>query len=427
MKPNRHALIFSTVWPEPDSSAAGVRQMQWIRLLLQDFERVSLISPAKPKGEHDWGRVEVPDRVEFVPMPLNDWSVRDRLVEMNPELVLFDRFLLEEQFGAIVYEALPDALVLIETQDLHLVRRAREQARFGEIPRGVAPGFYRTETAIRETAAIERADYSFVVSSFEEHLLRDGFGIGSEKQAWMPFLYDPPVLSNATTGFAERSDFVWIGNFRHAPNADGLRWLRERIWPGIRERIPGAKCRVYGAYPSEEFMAWNRDKSSGIEVMGPARHLDEVFLKARVNLAPLRFGAGVKGKILEGFRYGVPAVTTWLGSEGLMDLSRSPDDFPGRVVEHSGGAQDFIEAAVRMHQEPLKWMSEHEKAIALMKTEFSEERVEPLLRQRVRELLSKKRDGTLPVWRSRILRHELSNSRKYFSKWIEEKERKSRE
>jgi len=423
MKPNRHALIFSTVWPEPDSSAAGVRQMQWIQLLLQDFEKVSLISPAKPKGEQDWGRIETPPRVEWVPMPLNDWSWLDRLREMNPELVLFDRFLLEEQFGAMVYEAIPNALVLIETQDLHLVRRARERARQGEIPRGFVQRFYETETAIRETAAIERADFSFVVSSFEERLLREGFGIGAEKQAWIPFFYDPPTHPEALAGFQDRSDFVWIGNFRHAPNADGLRFLRESIWPGIRRRIPSARCRVYGAYPSEEFMAWNRDRHSGIEVMGHAKSLAEVFSKARVNLAALRFGAGVKGKILEGFRFGVPAVTTWIGAEGLIELSRPTEDFPGRVVEHQGGPEGFIEAAIRLYQDSEEWGREHEKALALMKNDFSRERVEPGLRARIHELLSRKRAGILPVWRSRILRHELMNSRKYFSKWIEEKER----
>ena len=185
MKPNRHALIFSTVWPEPDSSAAGVRQMHWIELLLQDFERVSLISPAKPKQEQDWGRVQIPERVEFLPIPLNDWSLIERLKEWNPELVLFDRFILEEQYGAMVYEALPHALVLMETQDLHFVRRARERVRESGIPE--SPDFYKTETALRETASLERVDYSFVVSSYEERLLREEFGIGPDQQAWVPF------------------------------------------------------------------------------------------------------------------------------------------------------------------------------------------------------------------------------------------------
>ena len=418
MKPNRHALIFSTVWPEPDSSAAGVRQMHWIELLLQDFEKVSLISPAKPKQEQDWGRVQIPDRVEFLPIPLNDWSLLERLKEWNPELVLFDRFILEEQYGAMVYEALPRALVLMETQDLHFVRRARERVR--EIGSPDAPDFYKTETAIRETASIERVDFSFVVSSFEERLLREEFGIGADQQAWVPFFYDPPVHSGLSSDFSERDDFVWIGNFRHAPNADGLRWFRSKIWPGIRKVLKNAKLRVYGAYPSAEFMAWNQNPDSGIEVRGPVRNLADVFKDARVNLAPLRFGAGVKGKILEGFRFGVPVITTPVGAEGLLPMETDAGKFPG-VIESD--PDRFAEAAIRMHSDSSVWTSAYGRARELMEENFSRSKIEPALRSRIGELLQKKQAGDLPRWRSRILRHELSNSRKYFSKWIEAKER----
>jgi glycosyltransferase involved in cell wall biosynthesis len=419
MKPNRHALIFSTVWPEPDSSAAGVRQMHWIDLLLRDFEKVSLISPAKPKQEQDWGRVEIPDRVEFLPMPLNDWSMVTMLKDLNPELVLFDRFILEEQYGAMVYEAIPQALVLMETQDLHFVRRAREQVRESGIPG--TPGFYKTETAIRETASIERVDHSFVVSSFEERLLREEFGIGADQQEWVPFFYDPPVHRELIgSGYSERTDFVWIGNFRHAPNADGLRWFRAKIWPAIRKKLGHAKLQVFGAYPSAEFMAWNQSRDSGIEVRGPVRDLAEVFRSARVNLAPLRFGAGVKGKILEGFRFGVPVITTPVGAEGLLPDGVDLGLFPG-IIESD--PERFAEAAIRMHSDSSVWTSAHGRARELMEENFSRLKIEPVLRARIKELLQRKQSGDLPRWRSRILRHELSNSRKYFSKWIEAKER----
>ncbi|MBU6152955.1 MAG: glycosyltransferase [Bdellovibrionales bacterium] len=420
MKPNRHALIFSTVWPEPDSSAAGVRQMHWIELLLQDFKRVSLISPAKPKQEQDWGRVEIPDRVEFLPMPLNDWSLQEQLKEWNPEIVLFDRFILEEQYGAMVYEALPHALVLMETQDLHFVRRAREPLRETWLTSQNEPQRYRTETAIRETASIERVDYSFVVSSYEERLLREEFGIGADQQGWVPFFYDPPVHAGFNSDFSERADFVWIGNFRHAPNADGLRWFRASIWPEIRKNLKNARLRVYGAYPSAEFMAWNENPGLGIEVKGPVRALSEVFQDARVNLAPLRFGAGVKGKILEGFRFGVPAITTPVGAEGLLPEGSDLAMFPGGIETDP---KRFAEAAVRMHSDSGVWRSAHDRAKSLMENQFARAKIEPALRARIGELLQQKRAGDLPRWRSRILRHELSQSRKYFSKWIEAKER----
>ena len=422
MKPHRRALIFSTVWPEPDSSAAGVRQMQWIHFFRESFNEVVLISPSKPKNQGDWGYGELPTGVVRLPLPMNDWGVVEVLRALDPELVMFDRFILEEQFGALVYESLPNALVLLETQDLHFVRRAREALKEKWLGKNDVPtGFYQTETALRETAAMERVDFSFVVSSFEEQLLTRDFSLGSERQCWIPFGYEEIQESSRSMDFDSRSDFVWIGNFRHAPNADALRWTRSEIWSGIRANIPHAIFHVFGAYPSQEFMDWNRNPALGIRVHGHAQNLDQVFTKARVNLAPLRFGAGVKGKILEGFRYGVPVVTTPVGAEGLLPETSSPLVFPGKV---GVSPKELVEAAVSLHQDATIWDQGRDRALSLMKETYSWVQVREQMRKVLDGLWERKAHRQLPVWRSRILRHELMNSRKYFSKWIEEKEKR---
>lgn len=422
MKQNRHALIFSTVWPEPDSSAAGVRQMQWIRILSGAFERVTLISPSRMKNEGDWGVAGYPSNVSLHSLELNRSGNENWIAETGATLVLFDRFILEEQFGHLVYENLPDALCLLETQDLHFLRRLREVAKDPSDAGVIGPqARYETDTALREIASIQRVDHSFLVSSFESRLLREVFQMGPGKQSWLPFFYENPRLPGAGTPFEERSGFVWIGNFRHAPNADGLRWLKREIWPEIKKRQPSAKLRVYGAYPSQEFSAWNSDSRSGIEVPGQVRELDEVFKNARVNLATLRFGAGVKGKLFEGFRGGVPAVTTPVGAEGLAADSFDLD-FPGVI---SGDARAIAEGAVLLHEDQSLWLEKSGRALRRMVEIHSEESVLPGWVERVQELLEKKKAGVLPLFQSRLMRHELNSSRKYFSKWIEEKEKQS--
>jgi glycosyltransferase involved in cell wall biosynthesis len=424
MKPNRHALIFSTVWPEPRSSAAGVRQMQWIRLLLRDFEKVTVVSPAKVKGERDGCAQPPVQGLEFCPMPLNRWDQVGALRELAPELVMFDRFILEEQFGPMVYEALPEALCLLETQDLHFIRRAREAQR--DTAWNVALGaasrrdFPLTETALRELAAIERVDHAFVVSSFEGSVLTENFGLGPEVHSWEPFFYDPAVLPDAGAEFEDRAGFVWIGNFRHAPNADALRWIRREIWPGIRERLPRAEFRIFGAYPSAEFMDWNRHSDSGIRVVGQVEELDQVFSGARVNLAPLRFGAGVKGKILEGFRRGVPVVTTAIGAEGLFPPEEEAGCFPGAIA---GSVDEIIRESVQFHEAQDRWLEASRTGRDLMERFYDFEKREEGIRERIRSWLEARRAGRLPRWRSRVMRHGLQNGQKYFSKWIEEKER----
>lgn len=188
MKDKGLALIFSTVWPEPNSSAAGVRQIQWIQFLKNQGFRVVLASPSKQKGEGEWGSLSQDLDVQLLPIPLNQSSIKETLKDLKPNLVLFDRFILEEQFGHFVYEAVPDALVLLETIDLHFVRRARDSVKdqflsLTEIPKKL----YQTETALRETGSIERVDFSVVVSSFEENLLHEQFDFTKDQVAWIPF------------------------------------------------------------------------------------------------------------------------------------------------------------------------------------------------------------------------------------------------
>jgi glycosyltransferase involved in cell wall biosynthesis len=415
MKQSR-VIIFSTVWPEPDSSAAGVRQMQWVQLFLGMGYAVTLVSPAREKNEDDWGSIELPDGVEAMVLPLNRESIQDDLARIAPDVVLFDRFFLEEQYGHHVFQSCPNALVLLETQDLHFVRRARDEFKEEFLSTAALPrDFYHTESALRETSAILRVDHSFVVSSFEERLLREEFGIGSGKVKWVPFFYDRPIaVKESRRPFSEKRDFCWIGNFRHEPNIDGLRWFRKEIWPLIRAQLPDAKIRVYGAYPPKEVMEWNNARN-GFEVKGSALTLEEVFEDARVNLAPLRFGAGVKGKIMEGFRFGVPCVTTKVGVEGLFV------QFPGA---EANTPIDFAKACVRLHESEAEWKKFSLMALEKMMEVCAASSRVPELRKLIEDLLARKRSGELPDWTSRVMRFEGNQSRLYFARWIEEKERR---
>ncbi len=410
MKAKGPALIFSTVFPEPSSSAAGVRQMQWIRILLEFTDRVVLASPSALKGELDWGYQSMPEGVELISIPLNDWSRVEWIRELDPAIVLFDRFITEEQFGPLVRDAVPGALRLLETEDLHFLRKAR-----GEGLKGMT--HFQSETAIRETASILRSDHSFVVSSYEARLLNREFGIGPEVVDWIPFAYPDTRAEGADEDFDARSGFQFIGNFRHAPNLDGVRWFRSEIWPLVRKRLPGVEWKIHGAYPSAEVMQWHRPKEDGVRVLGGVKNLSEAFRGIRVNLAPLRFGAGVKGKLLDGFHHGLPAVSTPVGAEGLMRTEET-SDFPGVVVEST---QDWVEACVRLHEDREHWLESRRRARSLMSEIYSSEKVNLQFQRRLAEILARHDRGETPRWISRILRDEFQTGRKYFSKWIEAK------
>lgn len=423
-------LIFSTVWPEPQSSAAGVRQMQWIRFFLTRGYSVTLASPSKLRQPGEWGYCEFPSGVqlESVPMNQSEWegkSMKAWLAQVNPTIVMFDRFLLEEQFGHWIYECCPQARVWIETQDLHFVRRLREaSAQSGhswnlETPLEAWFDHAESDSVLRELASIQRVDHTFVVSSFEERLLIQTFEISPGKVSWVPMVADAvlagtasdPQAKIARLPFERRNGFCFVGNFRHQPNLTGLRWFRGEVWPRIRIRFPQARVQIFGAYPSEEVMSWNKPQD-GFEVKGQVDDVAQVFQSARVNIAPLLFGAGVKGKVLEAMAQGIPTVGTELAFEGILSASEAhAQGYPGLAAQT---AQLFAEACIALHEDPTLWSRMQRWGLELTESQ-SLASIEAKM-----EKILKRNDAQSPL--SRILRHETLNYRKYFAKWIEAKQ-----
>ena len=116
--------------------------------------------------------------------------------------------------------------------------------------------------------------------------------------------------------FEERKDFIFVGNFLHEPNRDAVHYLKESVWPLIRAQLPDAGMCIYGAYPSQSVLQLHQPKERFFS-LGRADDAQEVVAKARVMLAPLRFGAGMKGKLLEAMQCGTPSVTTAIGAESM--------------------------------------------------------------------------------------------------------------
>ena len=200
-----------------------------------------------------------------------------------------------------------------------------------------------------------------VCSDWEKHYLRDVCNLPSHKVALASFYYPPllkriaPIQQRSTScptmaDFKKRSGFAFIGNFRHAPNADAVQWLM-RLWPHIRSRLPEASLHIYGAYPGQQHMALHAPRK-GIHVHGHVADVSAPLHKHRVMLAPLRYGAGVKGKVLDAWAHGMPVVTTPIGAEGVLPLDSvlSPPErsqgvpMPSRAVQ--AGPAD-AEATVR--------------------------------------------------------------------------------
>lgn len=408
-----HVLIVGYVWPEPNSSAAGGRMLSLIEIFKMQGWLVTFASPAAD-SEHAINLESI--GVEKKAIVLNCSSFDDYVLELQPGIVLFDRFMMEEQFGWRVEQACPNTLRLLDTEDLHCLREARQLA--VKQGREFNESDLNSDMALREVASILRCDLSLMISEYEMDLLQRHFRVDASLLLYVPFMIDiesaPQVLS-----YSEREHFVCIGNFRHAPNWDSVLWLNSEVWPLIRKQIPNAQMHVYGAYPPKKAMALHNPKK-GFHVLGWADDALDVLGRAKVCLAPLRFGAGIKGKFADAMLAGTPSVTTSIGVESMCLNRGGQELWSGRIAEC---AEEVASAAVELYLNEVEWLEAQELAGEILRGRFNVARYRTALLERVTalqvDLVSHRNQNFIGA----MLRHHHHRSTKFMSQWIEVKGR----
>ncbi|MBO6524150.1 MAG: glycosyltransferase family 4 protein [Balneolaceae bacterium] len=400
-------LIIGKVWPEPTSSAAGSRIMQLIELFqFQDWE----ITFATAAGESEFAEDLESMGIRTEHIFINDSSFDEFISGLSPDIVFFDRFMTEEQFGWRVSEYCPDALRILDTQDLHSLRNGRHQAL--KEGRAFTEEDLYSDYAKREIASIYRCDLSLIISEFEMNLLRDVFGVQENLIHYVPFIL-PKAYDSSWTGFEEREGFISIGNFLHEPNWDAVLYLKNSIWSMIKSKLPNAELYVYGAYASQKVIQLNNPEE-GFLVKGRANEVSQVMSETRVCLAPLRFGAGLKGKLIDAMQCGTPSVTTSVGAEGMHgDFS-----WPGMIEDTP---EEFAKAAVRLYSEKPDWGRAQKKCVQIINQRFSRKEIKEGLVLRILEVKDQLKRHRRKNFIGAMLMHHTNASTKYMAKWIEAK------
>lgn len=414
MHNQQHILIIGTVWPEPNSSAAGSRTIQLIELFKEQQWVVSFAcAAASSEYSIDFKKYGITKYC----IELNNNSFDEFIKHLQPTIVVFDRFMTEEQFGWRVAENCPTTLRVLDTIDLHCLRLARQQA-FKEKKRFINDNITHTDIAKREIASIYRCDLSIMISLFEMNLLKDLFKIDIDVLHYTPFLLSPITTQQTKEWplFEERFHFITIGNFLHEPNWNSVLYLKEDIWPLIRKQLPNAELHIYGAYASSKVNQLHQIKE-GFLIKGRAEDAHNVIQKAKVCLAPLRFGAGMKGKLIDAMLCGTPNVTTRIGAEGMHD-----DLAWGGFIEDD--AKEFSERAIELYCNKQIWSQSQEQGLKIINSVFDKKHHGKLLIQKIISLqktLSKHRAKNFIG--SMLMHHTISGT-KYMSRWIEEKNKK---
>ncbi|TCN60632.1 glycosyltransferase involved in cell wall biosynthesis [Flavobacterium circumlabens] len=404
-------LIIGFVWPEPNSSAAGGRMMQLISVFKKNGFEITFASAAL---DSDFMVDLASFGIEKKAIALNNSSFDDFVIELNPDVVLFDRFMIEEQFGWRVAENCPNAIRLLDTEDLHCLRAARQKA-FRENITFELNDLLSEEVAKREIASILRCDVSFIISEFEMKILNDVFKVDSKILFYLPFLVAEMTQNELTNLplFEDREHFVFIGNFLHEPNWNTVQYLKETIWPFIKKDFPEAVLRVYGAYPSQKVLQLHQPKN-GFFIMGRAADANEIVKKARVVLAPIRFGAGLKGKLLEAMQCGTPSITTETGAEAMHA------DLPWNGFITNDTAL-FAKQAIELYNNEILWKQAQQNGIEIINQCYQKSSFDTALIDKINSLMADSENHRLHNFMGSLLQHHTLKSTKYMAKWIEAK------
>jgi GT2 family glycosyltransferase len=349
----QRVLVIDAYTPTPDKDSGSVRMWAMLELLRELGCRVSFLPLNLACAQPYAGRLQQ-SGIEMLYAPfvtaLHGWLTAHG---RSFDWIILSRFTVAKR----VLEELtalrpPRPRVVFDTVDLHYLR----EERYAQLTGGALDRRQASETRFLELNLIAKADVTLVVSRYEQALL----------QRELPRA-DIRVLSNihrvhgSASPFGRRQGALFIGGFRHPPNTDAVQWLAHDIVPRVAAEIPDFQLHVIGSHMPESM---RRLASEHLVIEGYVEDLEPFFSRCRLSVAPLRYGAGVKGKVNLSMSHGLPVVSTSIGVEG-MDLR------PGEDVLVADEAAELARQVVRLYRDQALWQRLSANGLANVERQFS--------------------------------------------------------
>ena len=345
----RRILVADYRIPRPDVSA-GERATVGILedLCALGYEVTFLPADMRPSGQYEEDLRRLGVRVVTQQSGLG--GVTEFVEQFGGQFGVF--YLIRMDVAEVVLPvarmAAPEARIIFHAPDLYFLRERRE----AEYRRDEQSRRRAVETCRREISIMSASDHVVLVSSSEVPVV--GPLLPNTPISVFPVLYAP--VADDPRGFQGRRDIFFLGGFAHTPNVDAVRWFATEIWPHIHGALPGVEFHIVGAEAPSSVVELGQ--LPGVKVVGFVRDLEPVLDAYRVGVAPLLFGAGIKGKVATTMGAGIPCVCTPIAAEG-MGLE------PGLHALIEADPRCFAEAVVTLYEDESLWsrLSAHGRAL----------------------------------------------------------------
>jgi glycosyltransferase involved in cell wall biosynthesis len=334
---SRRVLVIDHCTPTPDQDAGSVTAVNLLLLLRQMDFQVTFIPEDNFLYMPDYTTALQRSGIEVLYAPYVT-SVEQHLKECGQryDLAFLFRPGVVERHLKSIRKLCPKAKVLYETADLHFLRMTREALLHGDLAKQKTAD----EMKQRELAALSDCDASIIRSAAELELLKPL--LPDAKLHLFPLIMD---TKGTNASFSDRRDIVFVGGYQHTPNIDAVQYFVKEIMPLLRRQLPHVRFYAVGSKPPAEIQAL---ASEDIIITGFVEDLTPLLDKMRVSVAPLRYGAGIKGKIGTAMAVGLPVVATSLAAEG-MSLTDGED------ILVADGAEALADALARIYQDEALW------------------------------------------------------------------------